>query len=79
MPSFQDRRIHKPTGIEYRYEAEYAERGSEAVWSAVVSFGGRSPQRLAGTVAFDSESTAAFSAVAASVREKIDSGALMHS
>ena len=78
MPSFQDARIHKSTGIEYRYEAEYAETSGKAVWSAAVSLRGRRRHRLAGVVEFDAEATPAWSAVAASVRSKIDETDFIH-
>ena len=70
MATFQDTCIHKSTGIEYRYEAEYAESSGRVVWSATVSLG-RRRHHLAGVVEFDAEATPAWSAVAANVRSRI--------
>lgn len=78
MPSFQDARVQKSTGIEYRYEAEYAESSGRAVWSAAVSLRGRRRHRLTGVVDFDAGETPAWSAVAASVRSRIDETDFMH-
>jgi hypothetical protein len=72
MPSFQDARVHRSTGIEYRYEAEYAEDSGKAEWSAAVSLRGRQCLRLTGVVEFDVDVTPAWSAVAANVRSRID-------
>jgi hypothetical protein len=71
MPTFQDARIHRASGIEYRYQAEYAESSGKASWSATVSLG-RRRHHLAGVVEFDAEATPAWSAVAANVRSRID-------
>ena len=78
MPSFQDARVHKSTGVEYRYEAEYDESSGRAVWSAAVSLRGRRWHRLAGVVEFDADATPAWSAVAASVRLRIDETDFLH-
>jgi hypothetical protein len=76
MPMFQDARIHSLTGVEYRYEAEYAESSGKAVWRAAVwraaSLRGRRPHNLTGVVEFDTNATAACSAVARCVRSRID-------
>jgi hypothetical protein len=72
MPSFQDARVHKSTGVEYRYEAEYVESAGKAEWIAAVALRGRRRHRLTGSVDFNTDETPAWSAVAASVRTRID-------
>jgi hypothetical protein len=72
MPRFQDARVNRQTGVEYRYEAEYSEQGGNAEWTAVVSSDLRQQHRLRGVVSFDSSQVAAWSAVASVVRSKIE-------
>jgi hypothetical protein len=72
MPRFQDARVNRQTGVEYRYEAEYSEQGGAAEWTAVVSSELRQQHRLRGVVQFDSSQVAAWSAVASVVRSKIE-------
>ena len=72
MPSFQDARVQKSTGLEYRYEAKYDEHADSAAWSAEVSLLGRRVHVLTGTIAFNADETPAWSAVAQDVRSRID-------
>ena len=73
MPCFQDARIHKSTGVEYRYKADYTETDGQVEWTAAISLQGRNRlYRMAGTVDCNTDETPAWSAVATTVRSKID-------